>query len=68
MEWTKFKLLLGIIYKNVAIVLSKSDNCKNRLCEISADYANFPEKKDFMLKYESSSGTDKNKSWEDTAT
>ena len=65
MEWTKCKLILDIIYKNVATVLSKSNNHKNRLCEISADYANYSEKKDFMLKYESSSGTDKNKSWED---
>ena len=59
MEWTKHKLFLDIMHKNVVVILSKSDNYKNRLCEISADYANFPEGKDFMIKYEPSSGTDK---------
>lgn len=39
------------MYKNKAIVLSKSNNHKNRLCEISAGYANSSREKDFMIKY-----------------
>lgn len=60
-------LFLDIIHKNRTIVLSKINNHKNRLCEINADYANSSRKKDFMVEYNTSSGTDKNKSWEDTS-